>query len=153
MTPARTMLMAGVAAMLAACVGCGSGEARAIAPQADRALRSMSEALGGAEGEVNSYLGRRVAVPVETGGEPQLSAVLKSITLDLAEYRLHGRRPPVPEDVRYKYASAVQWLQRVASGEAVLPAAAELDGHPALGISGEVTGSPRVMSREELENL
>jgi len=113
----------------------------------------VAEALGGAEGEVNSYLGRRVAVPVETGGDPQLSAVLKSITLDLAEYRLHGRRPPVPADVRHKYESAVKWLQRVASGAAVLPAAAELDGNPALGITGEVTGSPRVMSREELENL
>jgi hypothetical protein len=51
------------------------------------------------------------------------------------------------------YASAVQWLQRVASGQAVLPAVAELDGNPALGVVGEVTGSPRVMSREELENL
>jgi len=113
----------------------------------------VAEALGGAEGEVNSYLGRRVAVPVATNGAPQLSAVLKSVTLDLAAYRLHGRRPPVPADVRYRYESAVQWLQRVASGAAVLPSAAELDGNAALGISGEVTGSPRVMSREELENL
>jgi len=110
----------------------------------------VAEALGGAEGEVNSYLGCRVAVPVETSGDPQLSAVLKSITLDVAAYRLHGRRPPVPVDVRYRYELAVQWLQRVASGKAVLPTAAEPDGNPALGVVGEITGSPRVMSREEL---
>lgn len=113
----------------------------------------VAEALGGAEGEVNSYLGRRVAVPVETSGDSQLSAVLKSITLDLAAFRLHGRRPPVPADVRYRYESALQWLQCVASGKAVLPTANEPNGNPALGIVGEVTGSPRVMSREELENL
>jgi len=116
-------------------------------------LDKVAEALNGAEGEVNSYLGRRVKVPVDTAGETQLAAVLKSITLDVAVYRLHTRRPPVPADVRYRYESAVQWLQRIASGQAVLPAATECDGNPALGIVGEVIGAPRVMSPEELEDL
>ena len=113
----------------------------------------VSEARLAAEGEVNSYLGRRYAVPVDVTGGEELAGVLKSVTLDLVEYRLHARRPPVPDDVRGKRESAVQWLQRVASGQAVLPAANELATNPAGGITGEVTGAARVMSREELEDL
>ena len=118
-------------------------------PDADVA----NEALNGAEGEVNSFLGRRYAVPVEAAGEAQLAAVLKSVTLDLAEYRLHARRPTMPEDVRRKREAAVRWLQLVAAGQAVLPSSRELADNPALAFAGEVTGSPRVLSRKEMERL
>jgi len=113
----------------------------------------VTEARLGAEGEVNSYLGRRHAVPIDVTTHDELAAVLKSVTLDLVEYRLHTRRPPVPDAFRRKRESAVRWLQRVASGQAVLPAASEVEGNPATGVAGEVTGSPRVMSREEMEDL
>jgi len=113
----------------------------------------VAEARLGAEGEVNSYLGRRYAVPVDVGTHEELAAVLKSVTLDLVEYRLHARRPPVPDEVRRKRDSAVKWLERAASGEVVLPASSELEGNPASGVSGEVVGPARVLSREELQNL
>jgi phage gp36-like protein len=113
----------------------------------------VTEARLGAEGEVDSYLGRRYAVPIDVTSHAELASLLRSITLDLAEHRLRSRRPPVPEDVRRRRESAVQWLQRAASGEVVLPASSEVAGNPATGVSGEVTGSPRVMSREELEDL
>ena len=113
----------------------------------------VTEARLAGEGEVNSYLGRRYGVPVDVTGNEELAGVLKSVTLDLAEYRLHARRPPVPEAIRRKRESAVQWLQRVASGAAVLPASSELATNPAGGITGEVTGATRIMSREKLENL
>jgi len=113
----------------------------------------VTEARLGAEGEVNSYLGRRYAVPVDTTVHSELAAVLKSVTLDLAECRLHARRPPVPDDVRQKRHASVQWLQRVAAGEAVLPATTEVDGNSATGIEGSVTGTSRVLSREEMEDL
>ena len=122
----------------------GTGE-----PDADVA----NEALRGAEGEVNSFLGRRYAVPVETAGEEQLAAVLKSVTLDLAEYRLHARRPTMPEDVRRRREAAFRWLQLVAAGQAVLPSSRELADNPALAQAGEVTGPPRVLSRTEMERL
>ena len=118
-------------------------------PDADVA----DEAMRGAEGEVNSFLGRRYAVPVETAGEEQMAAVLKSVTLDLAEYRLHTRRPTMPEDVRRKREAAVRWLQLVAAGQAVLPSSRELADNPALAPAGEVVGSPRALTREEMENL
>ncbi len=113
----------------------------------------VTEARLAAEGEVNSYLGRRYAVPVNVTGDEELAGVLKSVALDLVEYRLHARRPPVPEETRRKRDSAVRWLLRAASGEVVLPAGSELPTNPAGGITGEVTGSARVMSREELDDL
>ena len=113
----------------------------------------VTEARLAVEGEVNSYVGRRYAVPVSVTGNQELAGVLKGVTLDLAEYRLHARRPPVPEEIRRKRDAAVQWLQRVASGAVVLPAVSELATNPASGITGEVTGASRVMSREALEDL
>jgi len=111
------------------------------------------EALEGAEGEVNSYLGRRYAVPVELTGEASTAAVLKSITLDLAEYRLHARRLIIPEDVRRKREAAVRWLEEVASGRAVLPSVDSLESNAATGPGGFVTGSERTFSRESMEGL
>jgi phage gp36-like protein len=111
------------------------------------------EALGGAEGEANSFLARRYAVPVETAEEPEVAALLKSITLDLAEYRLHSRRSSVPQDVRLKREAAVRWLQLVAAGQAVLPTRREQAGNPALAFAGEMVGSPRVLTRKELDKL
>lgn len=113
----------------------------------------VTEARLAVEGEVNSYVGRRYAVPVTVTGNEELAGVLKGVTLDLVEYRLHARRPPVPEEIRRKRDASVQWLQRVASGAVVLPAVSELATNPASGITGEVTGAPRVMSREALEDL
>ena len=112
-----------------------------------------NEAMQGAEGEANSYLGLRYAVPVALSGEEQLAAVLKSVTLDLAEYRLHARRPTMPEGVRQRREAAVRWLQLVAGGQAVLPSSRELADNPALGMTGEVVGSPRVLTRKEMKRL
>jgi len=113
----------------------------------------VTEARQGAEGEVNSYLGRRYSVPVDVAAHAEVAGVLKSVTLDLVEFRLHERRPPVPEDVRRKRDAAVKWLEMVASGAVVLPAGSELAGNPALGISGRVVGAERVLTREEMGNL
>ena len=112
-----------------------------------------AEALGGAEGEVDSYLARRYAVPVAVAGEPAAAAVLKSVTLDLAEHRLHARRPTMPNDAIRRREAAVRWLERVAAGQAVLPTAREPAGNAALGIAAEAVGAERVMSRKGMENL
>ncbi len=106
-----------------------------------------------AEGEVNSFLGRRYAVPVLVDGQEGLAAVLRGVTLDIAEYRLHARRLSVPDAVVRKREAAVVWLQRVAGGEVVLPCDRELARNAAKGIGCAVVGTERVMSREELEGL
>ena len=89
-------------------------------PDADK----VTEARLGAEGEVNGYLARRYAVPINLTAHPDLAAALKSITLDVAAYRLHTLRQPVPEEVSSVRKMAIEWCSKVSRGEIVLPAAA-----------------------------
>jgi len=113
----------------------------------------VNEARLGAEGEVDSYLSRRVAVPVDLTSRPELAGTLRSVVLDLVEYRLRGRRPPVPSGVMRRRDEAVQWLERVAAGEVMLPAQAEMAMNPAAGAMAALTGSARSMTRETLRDL
>jgi len=109
------------------------------------------EALQAAEAEVDSYLSRRFKVPVDVTGEDEAAALLKSVTLDLAEYRLHARRPPVPEDVRIKAEVARLWLEKVATGQANLPVSRAVAETDIAGEIGRVTGSQRVFRRDDVE--
>ncbi|MFQ6048083.1 MAG: gp436 family protein [Phycisphaerae bacterium] len=113
----------------------------------------VDEARLGAEGEANSYLARRYAVPVDLSAHAELQAVLKSFVLDLAEYRLHARRPPIPSDVVRRREQAVTWLRRVAAGQVHLPAETPVDENPAIGQIGQVTGQKRLFDRDELRGL
>lgn len=112
-----------------------------------------AEALATAEGEVNSYLGRRYAVPVDVARHAQLAALLRNVTVDLAAYRLHARRPPVPDELWRHRSSAIGWLERLADGRAVLPATTELAGNEATGIVSQATGVARRTSADQLEHI
>lgn len=111
------------------------------------------EARLGAEGEANSYLAMRYAVPVDLSASPEAAAVLTSFVLDIAVYRLHRRKPPAPADVVRAYAEAVTWLGRVASAMVQLPAGVALAEPTTLGILAENTGPARSMTREALDQL
>ena len=110
----------------------------------------VDEARLGAEGEVNSYLGRRYSVPVSLTTHPDLADVLASFTLDLAEYRLRLRRPPVPDDARRRRDQAIEWLTRVAEGRIELPSAVGVAASSARGTIAAVSGEKRVLTRDEL---
>lgn len=75
------------------------------------------------EGEVNGYLAKRYAVPVDLTAHADLAATLKGFTLDIAVYRLHGRRPPVSETIRTARDDAIKWLTKVSNATILLPAA------------------------------
>lgn len=113
----------------------------------------ITEARVGAEGEVNSYLATRYAVPVDLTGEPEVSAVLRTFVLDLAAYRLRSRRPPVPADVVRRRDEAIEWLARVASGLVQLPAALAPRSPTSLGTLASAGGGARTMTRDTLEQL
>lgn len=113
----------------------------------------VDEARLGAEGETDSYLATRYAVPLNLSGEPQLAAVIKSFVLDLAVYRLHSRRTPIPADVVRRRDEAVNWLNRVALGYVQLPSALAVRENPALGSTPRAAGPQRSMTRETLENF
>jgi phage gp36-like protein len=119
-------------------VGTGSADGSVIA-----------EARFGAIGEADSYLSARYKVPVDLTAHPGPAAVLKSFVLDLAEYRLHSRRPPVPPDVVRRHAEAVVWLVRVATGAAHLPGETALPPVAVRSPTTAVTSAERVFSRED----
>jgi phage gp36-like protein len=116
-------------------------------------VAKVDEARLGAEGEVNSYLATRYAVPVNLSGESEVQAVLKSFVLDLVSYRLHSRRPPVPADIVRRREEAVTWLGRVASGLVQLPSAVTLAENASMGPLPQAVRPARSMTRESLENL
>lgn len=115
-------------------------------------LDKIEEARRGAEGEADSFLATRYAVPVDLTLHPDLAAVLKSFVLDLVAYRLHGRRPPVPQDVVRRQSEAVAWLARVANGEVQLPSALAPRTNAALAPVAAVTGTERMFSRDALRD-
>ena len=113
----------------------------------------INEARLGAEGEVNSYLGRRYQVPIDLARHAEVADVLKSFVLDLVEYRLHARRPPVPGAVSNKRNQAIAWLDRVARADVVLPSVDPILENSATGISAETSSNERFFTRDDLDNL
>ncbi|MBI4719254.1 MAG: DUF1320 family protein [Planctomycetes bacterium] len=109
----------------------------------------VDEARLAAESQVNSLLAVRFAVPLDLTVHPELADVLRSAALDLAEYRLRCRRPPVAEAAARQRELAMAWLEKVAAGIAELPAAT-LPANGVRGLRSAVTGETRVLSREEL---
>ncbi|MHC4611105.1 MAG: phage protein Gp36 family protein [Planctomycetota bacterium] len=116
--------------------------------QANEAV--VDEARAGAEGELDAYLARRYAVPIDLSRHPELTGILTSIALDLAEYRLRLRRPPISPEATARRDAAAAWLQRVASGEIELPAARPVTSSGLGGFAGRATGAERVITREDL---
>ncbi len=92
-------------------------------------------------------------MPLDLAAYPELAATLKSFVLDLVEYRLHARRPPIPADIVRKRAEAADWLRKVASGEVSLPSEKAVAENEALGEIGRATGAERVLTRDSLEDL
>ena len=113
----------------------------------------VDEARAGAEGEVDGYLARRYSVPIDLVTHPELAGLLKSITLDLAEYRLRLRRPPVSDEAVQRRKQATAWLQKVASQDVDLPAKTEPAPSERSALKGRVLGSARVLDREEFSDF
>ena len=110
----------------------------------------VDEARLAAEGEVNSYLARRYEVPIDLSAHPELADILASMALDLVEYRLRLRRPPVGQSAQQIRAEAVAWLTRVADGRIDLPSATPVATNTNRGPLGATTGEERLLTRDEL---
>lgn len=109
-----------------------------------------------AEAEVNSYLARRYATPVDLDTRPELSAVLRARVLDVAEYLAWKGSPFVsdpPQRVQALYAGALRWLEQVTAGQVALPAAAPPAGSTAQPAAPQYAASPRRFTAAELEGL
>jgi phage gp36-like protein len=113
----------------------------------------VTQARLAAEAEINSYLAVRYRVPVDVSGEAEVGALLRDMTVDLAAFRLHARRPPVASDLAARHEAVVEWLRRIAQGSAALPAASELPASTAAGAEVFVSGMTRVWSRDDAADL
>jgi phage gp36-like protein len=85
----------------------------------------LAEAIGSAEGEMNSYIAKRYLVPAVTT-DTEVDELLTSCALDMAKFHLLNRKPNTPEQVTRQYERRVEWLQKIATGGVVLPATATL---------------------------
>jgi phage gp36-like protein len=113
----------------------------------------VTQARQFAEAEVDSYLARRYAVPVDTAGEADLATALKAISVDLAIHRLYERRPPVPIEIVQRRTAAIGWLEGIATGSIVLPASVELAANPTRGLQGQVVGKGKILTPAELADF
>ena len=112
----------------------------------------VDEARLGAEREGDSYLARRYAVPIDLVAHPELTDLLATFTLDLAEYRLRARRPPIPDAATQLRQHAAQWLERIANGTVDLPALTELPSSDLRGPRIGWNSEERALSRDELSD-
>jgi len=112
----------------------------------------VDEARLAAEGEVNGYLALRYAAPIDLDAHPELADLLKSMALDLAEYRLRLRRPPVSEDATRRRDQTTDWLRRIAEGTVALPSLSAVATTATRGTVAQSVGAERVLSRDELKD-
>ena len=73
----------------------------------------VNAAISDAEAEINSYLGQRYHLPLET-----VPAVLQAACCDMARYYLYASQPT--EEVTARYNQRVTWLRDIANKKASL---------------------------------
>ena len=83
----------------------------------------ITECRQAAEGEINGYLARRYAVPLDTSADTGLAGALRGMALDLTVYKLYARQGQVSEAHASARNQVIEWCQRVASGEILIPSA------------------------------
>lgn len=69
---------------------------------------------------VDAYLASRYTVPLDP-----VPDVINGVACDIAVYKISSRRGIASEEVRKKFEDAVKFLEKLASGKAVLPGADE----------------------------
>jgi len=94
----------------------------------------LEEVIDDAEGEINSYLGERYLVPVDVATYTNVAPRLKSLTLDMAVWRLCVRGDLVSEVKRTAHEDAIAYLEKLAEGKLTLPSAVTL---PVTGSEGD----------------
>ncbi len=114
------------------------------------------ELVDAAEAEADSFFARRYATPVDLAAHPELAQVLTARVLDLAEYLAWHGSPFIgdpPQRVQTLYAAALRWLEDVANGRLVLPAASPPTSAVAHADQPRQASRARVFSADELDGL
>lgn len=104
----------------------------------------LDRAMLTAESEVNSYVGAAYALPL-----PSVPEVLRTMTGDVARFRLYDEQPS--EEVQKRYDRAVSWLRDVSRGIVSLGIPAE-DTQPTTSIA-VATGRTQVFTDAVFEAM
>lgn len=114
------------------------------------AAQLIAGGLQPASDEMDSFLGRRYALPLAAGGVPLASppALLAGLCCDIARYRLTGTEVQETEVIRHRYTDAVKLLGKLADGEVVLGAGIDLA--PADGSTGASGGGGSVQTNQRV---
>jgi phage gp36-like protein len=119
----------------------------------------INDYIAGAEGEMNSYIGKRYLIPYNTALDSGVAAILKTTCVDLVVYAMAKRNGPVSGPLREGRDDAIDWLAKVAANEIVLPSTetppSTTSDDPVFesGTAGTGDTSSRVFSRATQENL
>lgn len=114
------------------------------------------EILDQAESLANGHLARRFQTPLDLGEHPELTEVLRTRVLDIAEYLAWRGTPFVsdlPGRILLLYEDAVQWFDRIGDGRAELPAASPPSSSSASDPGPAYTSSSRPFTHDELDGL
>lgn len=108
-------------------------------------MANVDKAILGADALIDSFVARRYTVPVDP-----VTDMIRELAVDIAIYKICSRRSQAPEERRQKYDDAVKYLEKIASGKAVLPEAASAPaGSSDHAVS--VSSNTRVFSRESMK--
>lgn len=127
-------------------------EAVALSDRANTGL--VDEAQLGAGGlvpaseEIDTYIGRRYALPLAAGGVPLATVpqILVGLCCDIARYRLTSTEVQETEPIRRRYTDAIKLLEKLAAGGVVLGAGVDLaaaDGSTGAAGGGTVRTNDR----------
>jgi phage gp36-like protein len=81
-----------------------------------KSYEAVEAALQAASDEIDTYLGVRYTVPLETP-----PPYIKMVCVDIAVYRLALDVGPRTEEMRLRYTDAISYLKSVADGKFELP--------------------------------
>jgi len=81
----------------------------------------LTEVIDHAEAVINSYAARQYKIPLAVSSDTGFAAMMRSVTLDIAQYFLVGRGNAITTAKQQLYDQAIDWLDKVAAGKVALP--------------------------------
>ncbi len=109
-----------------------------------------------AEAEVNGYLARRYAVPMDVSSDATLAAWLKRCTCILATYNGWAEHPKMSanrENVKALHDEVIAQLTAIANGKMDPPAQGTPTSASGGSSSGEAIGNTRVFTEDAMTGL
>lgn len=109
----------------------------------------VADCIAKADAEIDGYLGIKYQVPLSP-----VPDLVKAMSVDLAIYNLHKRRPlmPMPDTVKMAYGDRVSFLKQVVAGNATIGISAAEPAAVSQDVV-EIGSSERVFSRDSLKGF